>query len=68
MNPWNKDADVTHDEHYEKMKVYKKVPKIWFLGLLLCAYGVAQATNYTGHSDFSWWSLTVVSYSDFYRI
>ncbi|KIM91664.1 hypothetical protein PILCRDRAFT_810948 [Piloderma croceum F 1598] len=59
MNPWNNDTVVTHDEHYEKMKVYKKVPKIWFIGLLVGAYAVAQATNYTGHSDFNWWSLTV---------
>jgi OPT oligopeptide transporter protein len=63
MNPWNNDTVVTHDEHYEKMKVYKKVPKIWFIGLLAGAYAVAQATNYTEHSDFNWWSLTVVSYS-----
>lgn len=60
MNPFNKTTVITHDEHYEKMKVYKKIPKSWFLVLLVAAYAVAQATNYTGHSDFNWWMLTVV--------
>lgn len=32
-----------------------------FVALLVVAYAMAQATDYTGHSHFSWWALTVVS-------
>ncbi|KAE9400851.1 OPT oligopeptide transporter [Gymnopus androsaceus JB14] len=60
MNPWNKNVTVVHDEHYIVMKRYDKVPRYWFLLLLAAAYAIAQATDYTGHSNFSWWQLTVI--------
>ncbi|KAF5386288.1 hypothetical protein D9757_008621 [Collybiopsis confluens] len=60
LNPWNKTATIVHDEHYIVMKRYTKVPRWWFLVLLAIAYGMAQATDYTGHSHFSWWQLTVI--------
>ncbi|KAJ4478642.1 OPT oligopeptide transporter protein-domain-containing protein [Lentinula edodes] len=60
LNPWNKTAHIIHDEHYLVMKRYQKVPRYWYLCLLAIAYGMAQATNYTGHSNFTWWQLTVI--------
>ncbi|KIK64985.1 hypothetical protein GYMLUDRAFT_240324 [Collybiopsis luxurians FD-317 M1] len=60
LNPWNKTSTIVHDEHFLVMKRYKKVPKWWFLTLLVIAYAMAQATDYTGHSHFSWWQLTVI--------
>ncbi|KAE9384031.1 OPT superfamily oligopeptide transporter, partial [Gymnopus androsaceus JB14] len=60
MNPWNKSATVMHDEHFTAMKQYSKVPRWWFLTLLAIAYTMAQATDYTGHSNFTWWQLTVI--------
>ncbi|EIM86127.1 OPT oligopeptide transporter [Stereum hirsutum FP-91666 SS1] len=60
LNPWNKEVFIVHDEHYIKMQRYKKVPRWWFLALLLVAYAMAQATDYTGHSHFSWWALTII--------
>jgi OPT family oligopeptide transporter len=60
MNPWNKTSTITHDEHYEKMKIYKPIPRWWFVATLLVAFAMAQATDYTGHSDFSWWMLIVI--------
>lgn len=60
LNPWNKHVHIVHDEHYEKMKIYKKVPRWWFAALLAVSYAMAQATDYTGHSHFTWWQLTVI--------
>lgn len=60
FNPWNKDVYVVHDPHYEKMKVYKPIPRWWYFILLAGAYAIAQATNYEGHSGLPWWALTVI--------
>ncbi|KIY66395.1 OPT superfamily oligopeptide transporter [Cylindrobasidium torrendii FP15055 ss-10] len=60
FNPWNKGARFVHDEHYTAMKRYKQIPLYWWLVLLAIAYGMAQATDYTGHSNFTWWQLTVI--------
>ncbi|KAH7872644.1 OPT oligopeptide transporter [Lentinula edodes] len=60
FNPWNKTVSVVHDEHYIVMKRYDKVPKWWFLCLLVIAYSISQATDYTGNSHFTWWQLTVI--------
>ncbi|TBU35615.1 OPT oligopeptide transporter [Dichomitus squalens] len=60
FNPWNKEPLVVHDPHYEKMKVYKPVPRWWFLLILVAAYAIAQATNYSAHSGLPWWAVTVV--------
>ncbi|KAE9389365.1 hypothetical protein BT96DRAFT_1070386 [Gymnopus androsaceus JB14] len=69
LNPWNKTVPVTHDEHYTAMKRYEKVPKYWFLSLLAIAYAMAQATDYTGKSNFTWWQLTVILFlSSFFTI
>jgi hypothetical protein len=48
------------------MKVYSKVPRWWFGVLLAVSYGIAQATDYTGHSHFTWWQLTIVRPSSRY--
>ena len=42
------------------MKAYKPIPRWWYFAVLLGAYGIAQATNYTGHSGMPWWTLTVL--------
>ncbi|KAF9074600.1 OPT oligopeptide transporter protein-domain-containing protein [Rhodocollybia butyracea] len=60
LNPWNKTVTIVHDEHYIVMKRYEKVPRWWFVALLVAAYAMAQATDYTGDSHFTWWQLTVV--------
>ncbi|KAJ3760526.1 OPT oligopeptide transporter [Lentinula raphanica] len=61
FNPWNKTVSVVHDEHYIVMKRYDKIPKWWFLCLLVVAYSISQATDYTaGNSHFTWWQLTVI--------
>ncbi|TRM66262.1 OPT oligopeptide transporter protein-domain-containing protein [Schizophyllum amplum] len=60
FNPWNKSSTLVHDEHYTAMKRYKRIPRWWWAVLLAVAYGMAQATDYTGHSNFSWWQLTVI--------
>ncbi|KAI0822753.1 OPT oligopeptide transporter [Trametes gibbosa] len=60
FNPWNRTPLVVHDPHYEKMKIYKQVPRWWYFVLLACAYAIAQATNYEGHSGLPWWALTVI--------
>ncbi|KAJ3983558.1 OPT oligopeptide transporter protein-domain-containing protein [Lentinula detonsa] len=60
FNPWNKTVNVVHDEHYIVMKRYDKIPKWWFLCLLVVAYSISQATDYTGNSHFTWWQLTVI--------
>ncbi|THH31057.1 hypothetical protein EUX98_g3142 [Antrodiella citrinella] len=60
LNPWNKVPLVINDEHYEKMKVYKPIPRWWFLIVLVAAYAISQATNYTGHSGMPWWCLTIL--------
>ncbi|KZT66154.1 OPT superfamily oligopeptide transporter [Daedalea quercina L-15889] len=60
LNPWNKQDHIVHDAHWEKMKVYKQIPRWWYLVILLAAYGIAQATNYTGDSGLPWWALTVL--------
>ncbi|EJF61684.1 OPT oligopeptide transporter [Dichomitus squalens LYAD-421 SS1] len=60
FNPWNKTQQVVHDPHYEKMKVYKQIPRWWYAILLVAAYAIAQATNYGGHSGLPWWALTVI--------
>jgi hypothetical protein len=48
------------------MKVYSKVPRWWFGVLLAVSYAMAQATDYTGHSHFTWWQLTIVRLSSRY--
>ncbi|KZT11134.1 OPT oligopeptide transporter [Laetiporus sulphureus 93-53] len=60
LNPWSKTQFLVHDAHYEKMKVYKQIPRWWYTAVLLAAYGIAQATNYTGESGLPWWALTVL--------
>ncbi|KZO91322.1 OPT oligopeptide transporter [Calocera viscosa TUFC12733] len=60
LNPWGKHKYIVHDAHYEKMKVYKPVPKWWFLCVLGAAFAIAQATNYAGHSNMPWWTLIVI--------
>ncbi|OBZ65710.1 Oligopeptide transporter 3 [Grifola frondosa] len=60
LNPWNKTPQIVHDVHYEKMKVYKQIPRWWYFVVLLGAYAIAQATNYEGHSGLPWWALTVL--------
>ena len=60
FNPWNKEEFVVHDPHWERMKVYKQIPRWWYFILLLGAYAIAQATNYEGHSGLPWWALTVI--------
>ena len=47
-------------QHYEKMKMYKQIPRWWYLVVLVGAYAIAQATNYGGHSGLPWWALTVL--------
>ncbi|KAF7799543.1 hypothetical protein EIP86_010780 [Pleurotus ostreatoroseus] len=60
LNPWNRVPLVVHDPHYEKIKVYKQIPRWWYFLVLAGAYAIAQATNYTGHSGMPWWTLTVL--------
>ncbi|KAI0669078.1 OPT oligopeptide transporter [Trametes maxima] len=60
FNPWNKTPLAVHDPHYEKMKVYKQIPRWWYFLLLAVAYAIAQATNYGAHSGLPWWALTVI--------
>ena len=60
FNPWNKTPLEVHDPHYEKMKVYKQIPRWWYFAVLAGAYAIAMATNYTGHSGMPWWALTVL--------
>lgn len=33
-------------QHYEKMKVYKQIPRWWYVIVLLGAYAIAQASKY----------------------
>ena len=42
------------------MKAYKPIPRWWYFLVLFAAYGIAQATNYTGKSGMPWWTLTVL--------
>ncbi|PCH35361.1 OPT oligopeptide transporter [Wolfiporia cocos MD-104 SS10] len=65
MNPWNKKQYLVHDAHYEKMKAYKQIPRWWYTVVLLVAYAIAQATNYTGDSGLPWWALTVLLFIGF---
>ncbi|KAI0918703.1 hypothetical protein AcV5_002621 [Taiwanofungus camphoratus] len=68
LNPWNKSPYLVQDAHWEKMKVYKQIPKWWYIVVLLGAYGIAQpqqltpspTANYTGKSSLPWWALTVI--------
>ncbi|KIP12330.1 hypothetical protein PHLGIDRAFT_62013 [Phlebiopsis gigantea 11061_1 CR5-6] len=60
FNPWNRTPLVVHDPHYEKIKVYRAIPRWWYFVVLAVAYAIAQATNYTGHSGMPWWTLTVL--------
>ncbi|KZT09762.1 OPT oligopeptide transporter [Laetiporus sulphureus 93-53] len=60
LNPWNKSQYLVHDVHYEKLKVYKQIPRWWYIVVLLVAYAIAQATDYTAHSGMPWWTLTVI--------
>ncbi|KAJ6474554.1 OPT oligopeptide transporter [Mycena vulgaris] len=60
MNPWSKYKHVVHDEHFEKMKRYERVPRWWFVSLLVVAFAMAQATDYTGHSHFTWWQSIII--------
>jgi hypothetical protein len=48
------------DEHYAKMKAYKPIPQWWFVFLLVAAFAMAQATNYSGKSGLPWWALLVI--------
>jgi len=65
LNPWNKEENIVHDAHWEKMKAYKQIPRWWYLAILLAAYAIAQATNYTGKSGLPWWALTVLLFIGF---
>lgn len=65
LNPWNRTPHLIHDVHYEKMKVYKQIPRWWYTVILVIAYGIAQATNYTGDSGLPWWTLTVILFIGF---
>ncbi|KAH9919872.1 OPT oligopeptide transporter [Fomitopsis serialis] len=65
LNPWNKEEYLVHDVHWEKMKAYKQIPRWWYLAILLAAYGIAQATNYTGDSGLPWWALTILLFIGF---
>ncbi|KAI0732700.1 OPT oligopeptide transporter [Fomitopsis betulina] len=65
LNPWNKTEYLVHDAHWEKMKVYKQIPRWWYLAILIGAYGIAQATNYTGESGLPWWALTILLFIGF---
>ncbi|PCH35316.1 OPT oligopeptide transporter [Wolfiporia cocos MD-104 SS10] len=60
LNPWNKNVHFVHDAHWEKLKVYRQIPRWWYVVVLLGAYAMAQATNYTGNSGLPWWALTVL--------
>ncbi|KAJ7231380.1 OPT oligopeptide transporter [Mycena rebaudengoi] len=61
MNPWSKYKHVVHDEHFERqMKRYERVPRWWFVSLLVVAFAMAQATDYTGHSHFTWWQSIII--------
>ncbi|EJT98338.1 oligopeptide transporter [Dacryopinax primogenitus] len=60
LNPFNRVPYVVHDPHFEKMKVYKPVPKWWFAAILVIAFGISQATDYTGQSHLPWWTLIVL--------
>ncbi|KAH9939462.1 OPT oligopeptide transporter [Amylocystis lapponica] len=60
LNPWHKEKYVVHDVHWEKLKAYKQIPRWWYVAVLLVAYAMAQATNYTGNSGLPWWLLTVI--------
>lgn len=59
LNPWNKTKHFVHDPHYIKLQVYKQVPRWWYLCILVVAFAMAQATNYTGESGLPWWALIV---------
>ncbi|EPS95668.1 OPT oligopeptide transporter [Fomitopsis schrenkii] len=65
MNPWNKTEYLVHDAHWEKMKAYKQIPRWWYFAILVGAYGIAQATNYTGDSGLPWWALTILLFIGF---
>ncbi|KAH9949944.1 OPT oligopeptide transporter [Amylocystis lapponica] len=65
LNPWNTKQYLIYDAHYEKMKAYKAIPRWWYVLVLLAAYGIAQATNYTGDSGLPWWALTVLLFIGF---
>ncbi|KAH9830037.1 OPT oligopeptide transporter [Rhodofomes roseus] len=60
LNPWHKDKHLVHDPHWEKMKAYKQIPRWWYFAILVAAYGIAQATNYTGDSGLPWWAVTIL--------
>ncbi|KAH9936802.1 OPT oligopeptide transporter [Epithele typhae] len=60
FNPWSKTEFIVHDAHFEKMKVYKQLPRWWYFILLAAAYAIAQATNYGAHSGLPWWALTII--------
>ncbi|KAI3613649.1 peptide transporter mtd1 [Moniliophthora roreri] len=47
------------DAHYEKMKVYKEVPFWWYTAMTICSVAMALATDYTGHSQLSWWAFFI---------
>ncbi|KAI0732699.1 OPT oligopeptide transporter [Fomitopsis betulina] len=65
LNPWNKTEYHVHDAHWKKMKVYKQIPRWWYFAILIGAYGIAQATNYTGQSGLPWWALTILLFIGF---
>jgi len=65
LNPWNKTQYLVYDAHYEKMKAYKQIPRWWYIVVLISAYGIAQATNYTGDSGLPWWAVTVLLFIGF---
>ncbi|CDZ98289.1 Sexual differentiation process protein ISP4 [Phaffia rhodozyma] len=66
MNPWNKTRFEINDPHFAKMQVYPKIPRWWFLLILLGAFAIAQATDYTGNSGFPWWALLVTIIISFF--
>ncbi|KAI0086087.1 OPT oligopeptide transporter [Irpex rosettiformis] len=60
FNPWNHVPLEIHDPHYRETKIYKQIPRWWYYIVLLGAYAIALATNYTGHSGMPRWTLTVL--------
>ncbi|BGP57708.1 hypothetical protein JCM8202_005492 [Rhodotorula sphaerocarpa] len=47
------------DPHYQKMLVYREVPMLIYVGIMVASFAMAMATCYTGHSHLPWWALIV---------
>ncbi|EPS95634.1 OPT oligopeptide transporter [Fomitopsis schrenkii] len=60
LNPRKRVEVIVNDPHLDKMKAYKQIPRWWYVAVLVGAYAIAQATNYTGGSGLPWWALTVI--------